>query len=92
MYLAVRVGKFVKQVVREWCPSATRSIAHHDRLSACTWPEGGYTSGATLVSCASERCLSRIGLPLQPVPRTKRAPGGAAARRASFWATFDMEP
>ena len=26
MYLAVRVGKFVKQVVREWCPSATRPL------------------------------------------------------------------
>ena len=23
MYLAVMVGKFVKQVVREWCPSTT---------------------------------------------------------------------
>ena len=23
MYLAVLVGKFVKQVVREWCPSTT---------------------------------------------------------------------
>ena len=23
MYLAVMVGKFVKQIVREWCPSTT---------------------------------------------------------------------
>ena len=26
MYLAVRVGKFVTQVVREWCPSTTRPL------------------------------------------------------------------
>ena len=27
MYLAVMVGKFVKQVVREWCPSTTGPLS-----------------------------------------------------------------
>ena len=74
MYLAVMVAKIVKQDVREWCPS-TRGPLHCPPLILCLHLAGRcYTSGTTLVSCPSQRCLSRIWLPLLPVPTTKRAP------------------
>ena len=44
-----------------------------------------YTSGTTLVSCLSQWCLSRIGLPLLPMARTKRAPSRGA------WSTSPHE-
>ena len=63
MYLAVMVDKFVKQVVREWCPSTTGPLLPtmtDSVLSHQIFP--------------SQRCRSRIGLPILPVPRRRRAP------------------
>ena len=41
MYLAVMVGKFAKQVVREWCPSTTGPLLPPmtDSLLAPGWEE-----------------------------------------------------
>ena len=63
MYPAVLVDKFVKQVVREGCPSTTGPP-----LPTMT------DSVLSHQICLSQKCLSRIGLPLLPVPTTGRAP------------------
>ena len=74
MYLAVMVGTFVKQVVREWCPSTTGPLLPTMTDSLHASGRRCYTSGTTLVSCPSQRCLSWSGVLFLPVPRTKRAP------------------
>ena len=53
MYLALMVGEFVKQDVREWCPVTTGPVTSLDLMALS---KGSWRG-------------SRIGLPLLPVPR-----------------------
>ena len=48
MYSAVMVGKFVKQVVREWCPSTTGRCP--PCLILCLHPAGRCSSSGTTTS------------------------------------------
>ena len=62
IYLAVMVGKLVKQVVREWCPSTTGPLL--PTMTDCT-----------LLAPGRELLYKRYHTgELLPVPRTKRAP------------------
>ena len=63
------MGKFVKQDVRELCPSTTGPLLP-------TMTDSLLVPGREVLykRYPSQRSLSQIGLPLLPVPRTRKAP------------------
>ena len=76
------MGKFVKQDVREWCPSTTRPL-----LPTITDSLLAPSREVRYKHCPSQRSLSKIGLPVLPVLRTRRASSPGSTFSFSTWST-----